>query len=183
MTGWLIALTLLVLFLLLKVGVAVTYATAAVIKLRIGLFRFSLPKTREKPRVQSSAAPKQRKKGLSPTLKKWLLSLWQNREDVLSLIARVLRSPTIDLLHLRLQVPDALTYGQICAGLSAGLPLLTNTFTVKKQELDVSFRPELSKLDIEVRVEATLRIYEIFALLGVALRLLWNLYQTTKKAV
>jgi len=189
MIGWLIALALIGLFLITKVGVRFHWDSgSSVLKIRVGLIRFSLPTKEEPeqaaPKPVKTAAP--RKKGLSPMLKKWLKALWENRDSLLRLIGNVLRSPVLDLLRLRIAVGSsdpaacALTYGRVCAGVSAGLPVLQNTFRIKKQDIDVSCRFDLPKMEIMAEVEATVRVYEVFAILGAALGLLLKLYRSTK---
>ena len=189
MIGWLIALTVIAVFLITKVGVRFYWdSDSSVLKIRVGLIRFSLPTKEEPeqpaPKPVKASAPK--KKGLSPTLKKWLKALWENREALLKLIGNVLRSPVLDLLRLHIAVGNtdpaacALNYGRICAGLSAGLPVLKNTFRVKKQDIDVSCRFDLPNMEIKAEVEASVRVYEVFAILGAALGLLLKLYRSTK---
>lgn len=201
--GWIITLGILALFLLLKVGVRFLWDSGTShLKIRIGLLRFSLsteekekkPK-KEKKRKEKQAAKAQtsavaadskKKKGMSPTLKKWIKALLEHWRDLFAIIGKILRMPTLDLLRLHIAVGNsdpaacALTYGKICAGLSAGLPVLCNTFRVHKQDIDVSCRYDLSKMDIMAEVEATVHIYEVFALIGAAIGLLLKLYFTTK---
>lgn len=202
MTGWLIALGILLLFLLLKVGVRFRWESSeSILKIRIGLLRFSLP-TNEKekkpkkkkpdkkqdktPKSSASEGKKKEKKGLSPAMKSWIRSVLDHWRELFALIGRVLTMPTLDLLRIRIAVaggePDAcaMKYGKICAGLSAGLPVVYNTFRVRKQDIDVSCRFDLPKMEIMAEVEATVHIYEVFALIGVVIGLLLKLYLTKK---
>lgn len=194
MTGWLIALVILALFLLLKVGVFFHWDDqSSVLKIRIGVFRFSLsteekePKKKKgaKAKKQAASTPQQKEKKTDKTnLKKWIKVLLAHWTDLVTLLGKVLTSPTLDLLRLYIAVAgdDAeLQYGKYCAGLSAGLPVLQNTFCVKKQDIQIACRYEIPKTQIMAEAEATIRIYEVFALVGSALGLLVKLFLTKKR--
>ena len=208
MIGWAIVLALLVLFLLLKVGVWFHWdSQSSLLKVRVGLLRFAIStdekeskqqkqKKNEKPVKQkktdvvaakpSGQKEKKSKKGLSPSMKSWIKALLAHWRDLLALIHKVLRSPTLDLLRIHLAVggsdPEvcAMQYGKICAGFSAGLPVLQRLFRIKKQDIDVSCRFDLPKMEVMAEVEATVHIYEVFALVGTVLGLLIKIYLTKK---
>ena len=100
------------------------------------------------------------------------------------MIGKVLTSPTLDILRLHIAVGGGdpeMTYGKICAGMGAGLPLLYNTFRVKKDDIQVVCRYDLSKVVIMAEVEATIRIGEVFALVGTVIGLLVKIYLTKKR--
>lgn len=194
MIGWLIALAVLVLFLLLKVGVFLHWdSEASVLKVRVGLFRFSLStdekkgkkkKQTKKDTKPASPAKAKGEKNDKTNLKKWIKALLAHWTDLFSLLGKVLTSPALDLLRLYIAVAgeDAeLQYGKYCAGLSAGLPVLHNTFCVKKQDIQIACRYEIPKTQIMAEVEATVRIYEVFALVGSALGLLVKIFLTKKR--
>ncbi len=196
MTGWVIFLIILALFLLMKVGVRFQWDSGtSLLKIRVGFIRFALPtgekKTQKKKpaKEQSPAAEmvKKEKKPMNPSLKSWIKAVLECWRDLIALIGKVLRSPTLDLLQLYIDVGGkdagdcALTYGRICAGVSAALPALHNSFRVKKQDIQVACRYDRSKVEIAAEVEATVMIYEIFALIGTVLGLLIKLYMTKKR--
>ncbi len=194
MTGWLIALAVFLLLLFLKVGVFFHWDNqSSVLKIRIGLFRFSLStdeKKREKkkdrkPKKQTEATVQQKeKKSDKSNLKKWIRVLLAHWMDLLALLGKILTMPTLDLLRLYIAAAgdDAeLQYGRYCAGLSAGLPVLHRTFRVKKQDIQIACRYEIPKTQILAEAEATVRIYEVFALVGSALGLLVKLFLTKKR--
>ena len=194
MIGWLIAFVILALFLLLKVGVFFHWDDqSSVLKIRIGVFRFSLSTDDKKPKKKKNANPKNQtasasqqkeKKTDKTNLKKWVRVLLAHWTDLLTFLGKVLTSPTIDLLRIYIAVTgdDAeLQYGKYCAGLSAGLPVLQNTFRVKKQDIQIACRYEIPKTRIMAEAEATIRIYEVFALVGSALGLLVKMFLTKKR--
>jgi len=182
MIGWLIAIAVFVLFLLMKVGVRIHWDSGSMIlKIRIGLIRFSLstekkktPPKKQKKKTESSAQQtadklKKEKKKMSPSLKSWIMALIERRGELLSLLGKVLTSPTLDLLRIHIAVggkDPEMTYGKICAGMGAGLPLLYNTFRVKKDDIHVNIRYDLSKILILAEIETTVRIGEIFSIIG-----------------
>ncbi len=194
MTGWLITLAVLALFLLLKVGVYFHWDNQeTVLKIRIGLFRFSLSteekkpkkKKEKKPEKQPASPAQQKEKNADKTnLKKWIKALLAHWADLFSLLGKILKSPTLDLLRLYIAVAGEdteLRYGKFCAGLSAGLPVLHNTFRVKKQDIQIACRYETPKTQIMAEAEATIRIYEVFALVGSVLGLLVKIFLTKKR--
>lgn len=202
MIGWIVALILLALLLLLKVGVRFRWDNdCSVLKIRIGCVRFSLSTDQKKQKNKKARKPKntkeiqqksesqslaqgKQKKSISPALKSWIRALIDCRGELLALIGKVLTSPTLDLLRLHIDVGgnDAeMQYGKICAGLGAGLPVLYHTFRVKKDDIRVSCRYDIPKIKIMAEVEATVMIYEIFTIIGTVIGLLVKLYLTKKR--
>ena len=76
---------------------------------------------------------------------------------------------------------NEIEYGKYCAALSAGLPILHNTFRVQKQDVQIACRYEIPKTQIMAEAEATLRIFEIFALVGCTLGLLVKVFLSKKR--
>lgn len=192
MIGWLLTAALLYLFLLMKTGVYLRWDSgSAVLKLRIGIFRFALPankkaaQTSDKKPADKDALPKENKPA-KPMLKKWIRALLVHWRETLELIVRVLRAPKLDLLRLHIAVGDkepdvcAINYGRFCAALSAALPVVDQMFSVKKQDVEITCQFDRETTDILAEVEAIVRVYEVFALLVGGLLLLIKLYRHTK---
>lgn len=197
MIGWLIALAVLLLLLCMKAGVYLSWESQqAVLKVRIGFLRFRLWPDGKPEKVSSretayQPAPVLRQQG-NTMLKKWLHAIWDNRKILLQFMEKTMRAPTLDRLRLHIAVgnPDpavcALTYGSVCAAIGTGLSLLYQIFQVRKQDIDVTCRYDLLKTQFEGEAELTLRIYQLIALSFAGLKLLYQVYQstkTTKKAV
>ena len=191
MTGWLIALAVLLLILWTKVGVYLSWESRqAVLKVRIGYLRFQLwpdgkPKKPEARKQTRQPAPVLRQQG-NTMLKKWLYAIWNNRQTLLDFLRKAMKAPTLDLLRLHVAVghPDpvtcALTYGSTCAAIGTGLPVLYRTFRVRKQDIDVTCRYDLPKTQTEGEAELTVRIYLLIALGFAGLKLLYQVYRSTK---
>ena len=104
----------------------------------------------------------------------------------------MLTSPTLDVLKLQILVGGkdaeacAMTYGRICAVVGCVLPVVENTFGIRKRQIDVRCCFDRENLDISAEAAITIRIYEIFALafamLGLGLKLLLAA-KNNKKAV
>lgn len=189
MIGWLSAAAVLGLVLTMKAGVWLRWESgSAVLKLRIGPFRFSFSTGEGKgPKAKAAGKAKVPKAGKkSGGGKKWIRATVTYWQELLILIGRILRTPRLDLLRLHIAVggkdPEAcaMQYGRICAALSGALPLVQRSFRVKKQDIDVICRFDQTETDILAEAEATMKIYEIFALLGTTLGLLLKLYSHTK---
>ena len=187
MIGGFITAAVLYLLLSMKTGVCLRWESgSAVLKVRIGAFRFSLSSNEKKtPKNEAVSAPGGGDKNRAP-VKKWVRALLDNWRDVLALVSKILRTPKLDLLRIYVTVggddPEvcAMRYGQICAGFSAGLPLVQRLFSVGKQDIDVSCNFDRTGTDILGEIEATVRVYEILALLVSGLALLLKLYRHTK---
>ena len=118
-----------------------------------------------------------------------VLAYWR---EILSLIGRVLTTPTLDVLRLELLVGGkdaencAMTYGRICAVVGSVLPVVENTFGIRKRKIDVLCCFDRDSLDITAETSITVRIYEVFALvfalLGLGLKILLE-SRKNKKAV
>ncbi len=204
---WLLVLACLALLAAAKVGVHVSYLEK---KLRLDLlvskFRFTIlggeakkPKRQKKRQApkektqkpKAEKAPKAQKEG-KPDLKPWLQAAQTYWRELLELVGRVLTSPTLDVLKLQILVGGkdaeacAMTYGRICAVVGCVLPVVENTFGIRKRQIDVRCCFDRENLDISAEAAITIRIYEIFALafalLGLGLKLLLAA-KNNKKAV
>lgn len=192
---------------LIKVGVHIWYVEKNV-RLELLIFRFKMvlmgedkpekkqkkkPKEKKKeapkPEKQKKTAAKPKKKGSMKPLISAVLQYWR---EILGIIGRVLTMPTLDILRAEICVGNAdaekcaLTYGKCCAIVGAVLPVVENTFRVKKRDIQV--RPCFDRESLEIQAEAavTVRIYEVFALvfalLGLGIKILLQA-RTNKKAV
>lgn len=193
MIGWVITAAVLSLLLFMKVGVWLHWESGtAVLKLRIGLLRFNLSTDNKKPaKIKQSTDKKdvakaEKPAGKAPMLKKWLRALVYHWREVLHFVARILRSPKLELLRLHVAVggmdPEicAMRYGKICAGLSAAMPVVQSLFAIKKQDMDVSCCFEKKNTELLAETELTVRVYEVLCLLFGGLVLLIRLYRHTK---
>lgn len=188
MIGWSVTAVLLAVLLAMKVGIRIHWEKGeAVLRLRVGPFRFSLstadaPKKEEKP--QKTA--KQTKTTKPKSGRKWLRAVLAYWRELLELVGRVLRMPQLDLLRLHITAGGAdaescaMNYGRICAGLSSSLPLVYGAFRLKKEDIQVTCDFERPKTEVVAEAEATVRVYEIVVFLLCALVLLLKLYNYTK---
>ena len=131
---------------------------------------------------EENKKPKQKGK-----LKPWIDALLTYWREILELIGRVLRSPTLDDLQLEIRVGGsdaeacAMTYGRICAIVGGVLPVVENTFGIRKRRIEVYPVFDGEKLDFSADVSITLRIYEIFALVFALLGLGLKLFLEARK--
>lgn len=161
--------------------------------LTIAWFRKSLddqaPK-QEKPEPGSAKKTgfKKKRKGISPLVRA-AMDYWQ---EIISLMGRILTAPTLELLHMEIQVGDpdpaycAVRYGQICGAVGCVLPVLENTFKIRTRNIQVQCAFEREDISWFGEVAAILRVYEIvvlaFALLGLGIKILLQA-RNMKKAV
>ena len=77
-------------------------------------------------------------------------------------------------------------YGRICAVLSGVLPMVENTFGVRKRKINVWCCYDRDSIDVSAEAAITVRIYECFALafaiLGLGIKILLQA-RNYKKAV
>lgn len=193
MIGWLTAIAAVTLVLRMNVGIFLALENHVFSwKLRVGPFRFSLPdKEGEQKERPTKAKPKKTEKKLEKT-KRILLLLKEHGVELLELVGRVLRAPALERLEVSVSAGGAdpaecaMNYGRICAGVSSVLPVLHNTFEIKKQSIDVSCCYELPKTLVTAKAELVLRVYELIGLAAAFLRQIIAIkrtIQTTKKAV
>lgn len=209
LTVWFIVLAALVLLAMVKVGVRVTYDEK---KLRVELliFRFKMvllgddktekpekpkkekTKKDKRPSVRSESKqqkPKEKKKILQNPWVQAVLEYWR---ELLALVGRVLTTPTLDVLRLQLWVGGgdsekcAMTYGRVCAILGGVLPVVENTFGIRKRQIAVWCCYDRDAIDVSAEAAITVKIYEVFALvfalLGLGIKLLIQA-RNYKKAV
>ena len=204
---WLLVLACLALLAAAKVGVHVSYLEKKLrLDLLISKFRLTLlggepkkPKRQKKRRTSEEKTQKPKKQKAAktpkegkPNLKPWLQAVQTYWRELLELVGRVLTSPTLDVLKLQILVGGkdaeacAMTYGRICAVVGSVLPVVENTFGIRKRQIDVRCCFDRENLDISAEAAITIRIYEIFALafamLGLGLKLLLAA-KNNKKAV
>ena len=204
---WLLVLACLALVAAAKVGVHVSYLEKKLrLDLLISKFRLTLlggepkkPKRQKKRRTSEEKTQKPKKQKAAktpkegkPNLKPWLQAVQTYWRELLELVGRVLTSPTLDVLKLQILVGGkdaeacAMTYGRICAVVGSVLPVVENTFGIRKRQIDVRCCFDRENLDISAEAAITIRIYEIFALafamLGLGLKLLLAA-KNNKKAV
>ena len=171
MIGWGIALAVIVLLLLTKVGVHVKYGDELALSAKVGLLRIGiLPKKEKKPKEKKEKKPKKKKKPKAAEgheKEKQKLTL----DDILDIVrlglkalGRFWRALRIDRLHLHLCVAggdpyDTLVqYGTVNAALGAALPLLHRAFKIKDEAVSTAFRFDMSEMAVQAEVIATFRI-------------------------
>ena len=209
LTVWFIVLAALVLLAMVKVGVRVTYDDK---KLRVELliFRFKMvllgddkPEKPEKPKKEKTKKDKRpsvrsESKQQKPKEKKnilqnpWVQAVLEYWRELLALVGRVLTTPTLDVLRLQLWVGGgdsekcAMTYGRVCAILGGVLPVVENTFGIRKRQIAVWCCYDRDAIDVSAEAAITVKIYEVFALvfalLGLGIKLLIQA-RNYKKAV
>lgn len=186
---WLAVLLFFALLLRTKVGIWISYEEKALqLRLLLGPLRLSFPKGKKQTDEASAPAspPPAKKKG-KPLENPWVKAAVDHRRELLELVGRVLKSPTLDRLRLELQVGGAdaeqcaLRYGRICAALGGALPVVENTFGIRKRTIAVQCRYDLPATCISAEAAITLRIYEIFALAFALLGLGIKLYLQARK--
>lgn len=209
LTVWFIVLAALVLLAMVKVSVRVTYDEK---KLRVELliFRFKMvllgddkPEKPEKPKKEKTKKEKRpsvrsESKQQKPKEKKnilqnpWVQAVLEYWRELLALVGRVLTTPTLDVLRLQLWVGGgdsekcAMTYGRVCAILGGVLPVVENTFGIRKRQIAVWCCYDRDAIDVSAEAAITVKIYEVFALvfalLGLGIKLLIQA-RNYKKAV
>lgn len=186
---WLAVVLFLVLLLRARVGIWVSYEKKRFqLRLVLGSLRLSFPKGKKKPEEapEPASPPLPKKKG-NPLENPWVKAALDYRRELLALIGRVLKSPTLDVLRLELEAGGtdagqcALRYGWFCAAIGSILPLVENTFGIRKRSIQVRCRYDLPATRISAEAAITLRIYEIFALAFALLGLGIKLYLQARK--
>ena len=201
---WMIVLAILAVLAMIKVGVHVSYEEKMLrLELLISKFKIVLlgdHKPKKPKKEKQKKAPKESKPKKTPSQKKkgkllenpWILAVWDYLQDILDVIGRVLRSPTLDVLRLELWVGGgdsekcAMNYGRICAILSGVLPMVENTFGIRKRQINVWCCYDRDSIDISAETAITVKLYEVFALvfaiLGLGIKILLQA-RKYKKAV
>lgn len=209
LTVWFIVLAALVLLAMVKVGVRVTYDEK---KLRVELliFRFKMvllgddktekpekpkkekTKKDKRPSVRSESKQQKPKEKKNILQNPWVQAVLEYWRELLALVGRVLTTPTLDVLRLQLWVGGgdsekcAMTYGRVCAILGGVLPVVENTFGIRKRQIAVWCCYDRDAIDVSAEAAITVKIYEVFALvfalLGLGIKLLIQA-RNYKKAV
>ena len=202
---WAIILLIVVLVALIKIGIRVTYIGKDFhMDLKVSRFRFALigEKKSKKPNKQKEnkkSPPPADKKKTAEKVKKgsilenpWVKSVLDYWQELLSLIGRVLVSPALDALYLHMKIGGgdaeqcAMKYGKICAILGGVLPVVENTFGIRKRDIQVWCCYDRDDIDVSAEASITIRVFEIFALvfavLGLGIRILLQA-RKYKKAV
>lgn len=205
MRPWMIWVLIVLVLALCRVGIHIIYRDDKLLiwlifsKLRINLIgnekKKKKAKSVKKKSVQKStetinSQPAKKKDQSSARL--WVQVVLDEWGGIISVIGRVLTKPTLDVLRLCIAVGAgdaeacAMTYGRICAIVGGCLPVLENTFRIKKREINVYCCFDRDKIEFDAETAITLRIYEIFALifalLGLGIKILLK-FRKMKKAV
>lgn len=172
---------------LLKVGVFVCYTGQELfLRLVLGKIKLHFPKKKsaEKEPVEKVKATsvKKKEKRWIP----WLKVAWDHLDEIMELIGRILREPTIDMLKIDIGVGNedpeacAINYGRVCAAVGAALPVVESVFSIKKRYINVRCCFDRADLDLNLEAAVTLRIYEIIQLAICLITLGLKLYRQAK---
>lgn len=183
---WLILPIVLIMIAFLEIGILLSYDDSMRLWFLVGKLRFSLSlkdEEREQSTVQGSAkSKKKRKKNLKP----WLKAVLQNWIEILETIGNTLAAPTLEKLELQVfvggQDPEgsAMNYGRICSVVGCVLPIVENTFTVKKRLIDIRCSFEKDHIEFKAEAAATLKIYELVTLAVSILKLFYRIRSDMK---
>jgi len=187
---------------LVKIGIRVTYneknfglellVGGRKLDLRAKKLSAKTPKPKKKQAPSRIEDTKTKKKATGIFQNPWVQAILEYWQDIIAMIGRVLRSPTLDDLKLIMMVGGgdaeacAMKYGKICAIIAGVLPVIENTFGIRKRQINVQCCYDRDSVDIQAEAAITVQIYEIFALvfalLGLGIKIL--LYANKmKKAV
>lgn len=183
---WLLVVLILTSIAIIQVGLNISYQNKE-LGLELRLWRFHIDLMAERParkrqstRKVSAKKPKHEKtKGEKQNLLQnpWVKALLEYWRDILSLVGRILKSPTLDVLQLQIFVGGsdaeacAMTYGKVCAVIGGVLPVVENTFGIRKRQIKVLCCYDRSSIDINAKASITVRIHEIFSLVFAGLGL------------
>ena len=192
MTGWIILLVLIAILAVIavcKIGIHFVYAEEmATIKIVVGGIKLRVPGNKRKSNARNSSSTSVASKKKRNT-KLWLSAAWENKDEILSVIVRILKAPAIDVLKVSIAVggndPEAcaLRYGKMCAVVSGVLAALENTFSIKKRKTDVWCCFDKAETEITAEAVVTLRIYEIVVLAILLLRPVIKVYHQVKNTM
>lgn len=184
---WLTVPLVLVLISVLKVGVRVSYADGDLTVLILaGGIRFRLDLDKKDEPVSSGQKPTQKTAKKKRSIKPWLKAAWEHRQELLEMLGRVLRTPSLELLELRVLVGGedpaacAMTYGSMCAAVSGVLPAVEGVFHIDEKSIDISCSFDEAKTKISASAAATVKIYELVALVLAVLKLMLRLRSEVK---
>lgn len=185
---WAVILLILVIIGLVKIGVHLLYEDKAFrAYLTVSRFQICLTEDKKTPKKKNKKNEHKAKesKPKAPKAKNktkllenpWLKSVLDYWQEIFGVIGRVLRSPTLDVLRIQLWVGGgdseqcAMKYGKICAAMGALLPVVDNTFGIKKRQINVWCCFDRTSVDLSAETAITVRIYEILALVAALLNL------------
>ena len=186
MLGWIIAIVIVLLVLMLPVGVSAAYDDSGfLLRLKLGVLGIRLFPRREKRkpkrerRPEAADAPQAAKKP-KPKLK------LRDIRDLLQIVLRALHRLrvhlSLDVLHLYITVAaddpfDAVRfYGAVNAGLGIALAELHKVLKIRDEDVAADIDLDAQQLRITAKVTATLQIWEIL-LIGIcagAALLVWH---------
>lgn len=193
MIGLLVALLAIVILLRLKVGVLVSWRDEEFsLKLRVGALRFRFPEKTKKPKARAQREKTAKPKQHPSLVRKLIPVVKEHWRELLALIGRVLRAPTLERLDLIVEAGGAdpevcvMNYGRFCGCISATLPVIQNTFQIKKQNVAVSCCYDRPKTSLTAECELFIRLGELivlaFAVLGQLLAIKRSI-KSTQEAV
>ena len=189
MLGWMIAIVIVLLVLMLPVGVSAAYDDSGfLLRLKIGVLGIRLFPRREKrkPRrergAEASGAPQTAKKPKKPKPKLKLRDIRDLLQIVLRALHRLRVHLSVDVLQLYITVaaddPFAAVrfYGAVNAGLGIALAELHKVLKIRDEDVAADIDLDAQQLRITAKVAATLQIWEIL-LIGIcagAALLVWH---------
>lgn len=185
-----VILAFLVVIAYVKVGITVLWNNALTLRLMIGPFRFTLS-----PGKRQSSGPKDKsntpgRKSSRKREKKspWLQVLLSNWEELLCFAGRVLRTPVLNPLVLKVTfggedpAESALNYGRAWAAIGAIMPLAENSFRIGRREIDVEYDRTASGISVYAKVSLSLRFGQCVRLVVSALILVLRFYRQMKQS-
>ena len=204
--GWSITLAILFFLAMVKVGIQVRYEqnklylALLIFKFRVALIGDEKEKNPKKEKTkQEKAGPEtaaenavSEKKPGKVLQNPWVRAILDDWRELVELIGRTLTTPTLDVLQMQVWVGGedaaqcAMTYGRVCAAIGAALPVVENTFGIRRRKINVWCCYDRLHTEISVETAITVRIYEMialaFALLGLGIKI-FSQARKYKKAV
>ena len=177
MIAWIIVVTALALFLMIPAGVDAAYRQDTLfLSIKLGPIRLRLLPVKDLPKAHDEKkAEKKKEKDGEGGKKKPKPKLKPGKDDILSgvrlvlgLLSRFRRHLSVDLLrvHFVCAAPDpcdAVTqYGYVNAVFSLLSPLLHQVLKIRDEEIVLDLDVTAEQPGIDVRLVATLQIWEIF---------------------
>jgi len=153
------------------------YDGAPQVKVQVGPVRFTVypgkEKKEKKPKVKIEKAPKEKKpdepKKKTQITLNGIVQYVPLVQTALRALGRLIRSIAVRLkVHVTYGAADpadaALHYGQAWAIIGAVTPVLDNTFTIKKRDLQAVFDPEETGFTILAELTARIFVWQILAI-------------------
>lgn len=182
MSALMIVLAVIVLIAWLPLGCAASYDGSPRIDVRVGPVRFTVvpgkdkPKKKKKPKKEKPKKETKAKETAGEKKEKKKITLSQIRQFIpmvqtaLRAVRRLLKAIAFTTLkvHVTYGAEDpadtGIRYGQAWAIIGAVTPVLENTFTVKKRDLQAIYDPDAEGFTIEAEVKARLFVWQIIAI-------------------